>query len=90
MPTSIIFHFLHPSRLLDQGCGNLYRMPVEEFESRQINIRAWYDCKEAQRVKAEKQRLKDKAREALWRQQQGLPPIVEVDDREYTEPIDPL
>ena len=41
-------------------------------------------------MKAEKQRLKDKAREATWRHQQGLPPVVEVDDREYSDPIDPL
>ena len=39
-------------------------MPLEEFESRQINIQSWYDWKEEQRVNAEKQRLKDKQREA--------------------------
>ena len=90
MPTGLIIHIIHPSRLRDRSCGNLYRMPLEEFESRQINIQAWHDWKEAQRVKAEKQRLLDKTREAAWREKEGLPPIVEVDDREYSEPIDRL
>ena len=90
MPTGLIIHIIHPSRLRERSCGNLYRMPLEEFESRQINIQAWHDWKEAQRVKAEKQRLLDKTREAAWREKEGLPPIVEVDDREYSEPIDRL
>ena len=65
-------------------------MPVDEFDSRQIDIQDWYDWKTEQRLKAEKQRVLDRAAEAAKRHAEGLPQMITIDDREYLQPIDPL